>query len=86
MGFYCPPVLCLVIIFQWECPEDPSRGRHLGPIRSLLALFQDALNSPTRSFLQLPVNESERSGTGAGNGVGHYMGAEEDGRSRRPLP
>lgn len=89
MGFYCPPQSsCSLSGHQslWECPEDPSRGRHLGPILSLLATGQGALDSPAHAFLQLPASESEWSGAGAGNGKGHYMGAEEDGRSRRPLP
>ncbi len=89
MGFYCPPQSSRSLSGHqslWECPEDPSRGRHLGPILSLLATGQGGLDSPTHAFLQLPASESEWSGAGAGNGEGHYAGAEEDGRSRRPLP
>eukprot|EP00064_Thunnus_orientalis_P015525 superscaffoldBa00002891_g15579 len=37
---------------------------------------------PPHAFLQLPASESEWGGVGAGNGEGHYMGAEEDGRLR----
>lgn len=89
MGFYCPPQSSRSLSGHqslWECPEDPSRGRHLGLILSILAMGQGALDSPTHAILQLPAGESERSGAGAGNGQGHYMAAEEDGRSRRPLP
>lgn len=67
-----------------DCPQDPSRCRHMGPI--LLAVGRGVLNSPTHAFLRLPASESEWGRMRAGNGERHYMGAEEDGRSRRPLP
>lgn len=92
MGFHCPPLSSRSLSGHqslWDCPEDPSRGRHLGPFLSLLATSQAALSSPTHAFLQLPASESKNAtgaGVKAGNGEGHYMGAEEDGRSRRPLP
>lgn len=63
-----------------DCPEDPCRWRHGCPILSLLASCQGALNSPTHVCLQLPTSESKWSRVGADKG------AEEDRRSRHPLP
>ena len=87
VGFYCLPQSSRFqsgLHYLWECPEDPSRGRHLGPIFSLLATVQNVLDSPTHACLQLPASESQ--GSKMENAGRHYMGAEEDGRSRLSLP
>lgn len=89
MGSYCPPQYSRSLSGHqslWESPEDSSGGRHLGPILTVLATSQGALDSPTHTFLQLPTSESKWSEVGAENGQGHYTRTEEDGRSRRPLP
>lgn len=77
-----PPILCLV-----------SRGSIRGPgTHPLTPGHQPRCPQlPHRfPFLLLPLSESKKAGReGAGLGMdgGHYcMGAEVDGRSRRPLP
>lgn len=81
---HSPPVLCLVI-----SPCGTVQRIHPGVgtwVPSSWPWAEVPSYSPTHAFLGLPARESEWSGTGAGNDEGHYMGAEEDGRSRRPLP
>lgn len=81
---HSPPVLCLVI-----SPCGTVQRIHPGVgtwVPSSWPWAEVPSYSATHAFLGLPASESEWSGTGAGNGEGHYMGAEEDGRSRRPLP
>lgn len=82
-GHLCTPQSCCSLSGHqplWDCPEDPCRWRHRCPILSLLASCQGALNSPTHVCLQLPTSESKWSRVGADKG------AEEDHRSRHPLP
>lgn len=87
VGFYC---LLHSSHFQsglpslWERPEDPSSGRHLGPIFSFLAMVQNVLDSPTHGCLQLLASES--AGSRMENAGRHYTSTEEDGRSRHSLP
>lgn len=82
-GHLCAPQCCCSLSGHqslWDCPEDPCRWRHRCPILTLLASCQGALNSPTLVCLQLPSSESKWSRVGADKG------AEEDRRSRHPLP
>lgn len=82
------PILCLVIspcgsvqrIHPWVGTWAPSC--HSWPWAKMPSTPP---LMPFSSFLPVKA-KSEWSGAGAGNGEGHYMGAEEDGRSRHPLP
>lgn len=61
MDFNCPPLSSRSLSghqSHWECPEDPSRGKHLGPILLFLATGQAAPVSPTHAFIELPASES----------------------------
>ena len=86
---HCPPILCLVIspcgrvqrihpgVGTWV-PSSHSWPRARVPSAPSLRPFS--------SYLPEKAEKEWVERAGAGNGEGHYMGAEEDGRSRRPLP
>lgn len=81
-GLHSPPVLGPVIS---PCGTVPRTHPGVGTwVPSSWPWAEVSSTSPLMPFSGYPSVKWSR--MRAGNGEGHYIGAEEDGRSRRPLP